>query len=196
MGRKAKPIEEILEAQPAGEPNYAVDWKERALDDLDRVVITEYLKDFHRTKALQRAGVRSTYQGLRKRATMFFGRPEVRLEIRARVQARQQRAEITADNLLRELNLIATFNIEDAFDLDEEGGVVFRPEKLSREQWAAIESVTIDKDGKTKIKAHSKIEATKKLGEHLRLWRSDDASPLAPVTFNIYGSDRPPPPAD
>ena len=147
--------------------------------------VREYLIDLNATKAAERAGYskRTAYsQGQR-----LLQHAAVRDEIQALMDKRATKLEITAERVLAELALIGFANMLDYIAVGENGAARVDLSKLTREQAAAINEITVeeftertgeDGDGKpifenvrrTKFKLSDKRAALVDLGRHLKLF--------------------------
>lgn len=140
----------------------------------------EFLVDLNATKAAQRCGYskKTAYsQGQR-----LLKNVEIQKAIRALMEKREEKLEMTSEIWLRELIRIYLADIKDYMIIEEGGGTVMKtfeemPEGASRVIEAIEEFRTIKEsaDGKEsnivhdriKYKFHCKLEAGKMIGEHL-----------------------------
>ena len=147
--------------------------------------VREYLVDLNATKAAERAGYsrKTAYsQGQR-----LLQNAAVRDEIQALMNKRATKLEITAERVLAELALIGFANMFDYIAVGENGAARVDLSKLTREQAAAINELTVeeftertgeDGEGKpvfenvrrTKFKLSDKRAALVDLGRHLKLF--------------------------
>jgi phage terminase small subunit len=147
--------------------------------------VRQYLIDLNATKAAERAGysMRTAYsQGQR-----LLQHAAVRDEIQTLMDQRATKLEITAERVLAELALIGFANMFDYIGVTENGGARVDLSKLTREQAAAIQEVTVEEftertgedcEGKpifenvrrTKFKLSDKRAALVDLGRHLKLF--------------------------
>lgn len=105
----------------------------------------------------------------------WLQRPLVVAAITERIREVQHYKDISIDTLIRQLFAIATFSLEEITKFDEYGDPYIDLESATADQWAAIESIEVDKsDGltrttktKIKIKRESKTGAIKQLTELL-----------------------------
>lgn len=145
--------------------------------------VEEYLVDLNASAAARRAGYSENtaydigHENLRK--------PKIKSRIDAALAERSKRTQVSADRVIEELARIGFADVNEVAWWSEEG-VRFTPSAdLTPEQTAAIERVkskrkTYTQDDGTvvetvdlEVKMHSKLDALKKLGEHLGLWRDD-----------------------
>jgi phage terminase small subunit len=145
----------------------------------------EYLIDLNGTQAAIRAGYseRSAYsigqENLKK--------PEIQLEIARLQREREERTEINADKVLRELAYQGFARITGVCDFSKKGLVIKDSETLPDWEIATIQEVGQIEAGKavkTYVKQHSKSAALKLLMQHLGL-ASDFNQAIA--TLRKYG---------
>lgn len=154
--------------------------------------VEEYLVDLNAAGAARRAGY-----GLK--AAMRMGsenlaKPAIAAAIEVRQKVLREKAEITADMVIRELAKIA-FGDQRRLMSWGPGGVKLRASAdLSDEEAAAVAEVsetTTLNGGSLKIKAHDKVGALKLLGEHLGLFKQKvevsgkDGAPIAHTHTNV-----------
>ncbi len=146
----------------------------------------EFLIDLNATKAAVRCGYskKTAYsQGAR-----LLKNVDIQKAIRAGMEKRQKKLEITADTWLRELWLIGHSDLRDYITIDEGGMIVAKtfeemPENASRALESIEENRTIKEssDGqesniinsKIKFKTHSKLGALELIGKHLGFLKND-----------------------
>lgn len=105
----------------------------------------------------------------------WLQRPLVVAAITERIRDVQHYKDISIDTLVRQLFAIATFSLEEITKFDEYGDPYIDLESATADQWAALESIEVEKsDGltrttktKIKIKRESKTAAIKQLTELL-----------------------------
>jgi phage terminase small subunit len=147
--------------------------------------VREYLIDLNATKAAERAGYskRTAYsQGQR-----LLQHAAVRDEIQSLMDKRATKLAITAERVLAELALIGFANMLDYIGVTENGDARVDLSKLTREQAAAIQEVTVEEftertgenggrkpafanGHRTKFKLSDKRAALVDLGRHLKLF--------------------------
>ena len=144
-----------------------------------RRFVAEYLIDLNATQAAIRAGYskKTAEQG----AAQLLRNIKVAAAIAAGQAKQEQRAEVAADDVIRELAKIGFANMLDYVRVTEEGDAVVDLSKLTREQAAAIGEVTVEdfKDGRgddardvrrVKFKLSDKRAALVDLGRHFALF--------------------------
>lgn len=161
--------------------------KPRAQKEQDFVLL--YFKGKSGIQAAKEAGYTGPDNYLAVQASQLLRKPNVAAMLASLRQRAQERTEITADKLLRELAKIGFANMKDFVSLDADGNP--RPDlsDLSEDDWAAIEELTtetyIEGAGpnarevkRVKIKLHPKLAAIEKAMKHLGMFdkrRSGDA---------------------
>jgi phage terminase small subunit len=148
-----------------------------SLNARQRKFVVEYLKDNNATQAAARAGYSA--RSAKAQGTALLSHPTVKAEIAEKLRLQEQRLEIKADDILRELMRIGLADVGEAFD--EEGALKSIreiPEHLRR----AISAVDVEEiwEGRgeerrlvgyaRKIRFWSKTASLDKLGRHLRLF--------------------------
>lgn len=156
--------------------------------------VEEYLKDLNATQAAIRTGY--SVSSAEVQGCTLLSNPKVAATVKAVVDARSQRTQITADIVLFELLRLAKVDIGQAFD--EVGNlkpIQDIPEDVRR-SIASIEVVEefegkgADKEqiGWTKkIRFWDKTKALELLGRYLRLWAGD--APVINQQININLKD-------
>lgn len=108
--------------------------------------------------------------------------PKVSAEIAKVHGKRLAKLDITAEKVLQELALMGFANMQDYLAIDEQGRLTeFDYSKLTREQAAAIQEITVDTTGgagdgerklvlRTKMKLAPKRDSLELLGKHLKLF--------------------------
>lgn len=138
----------------------------------------EYCKDFHGTKAAERAGYEPTSAAAQ--STKLLKQPHIKKAINDQLRAMQRRTMITADKVLVEMYEIGMCDVRHAYN---DNGTLKDIKSLPTPLAKAISEVTCDEIyeynpitkekeliGYTrKLKFHSKIEALKSLGKHFGL---------------------------
>ena len=168
----------------------------KGLNPKQRRFVDEYLVDLNATKAAERAGykARSAYSIGQENLT----KPEIAAAIQAEQDARAQRVQVRADEVLRELVAIVKTN-PSHFVLDDAGYPITRDEN-DTESWRAVASVKQktkfipQKDGEpiiereTELKFWDKNSAIDKAMRHLGILteRVDvRTETVPPFTFRI-----------
>jgi phage terminase small subunit len=157
-----------------------------ALTPSEEVFVAEYLVDLNATRAYQVAFPGSTYGSARVCGSRLLTRAHVRAEIEAARRAQQKRTGITADEVIRELALIA---FSDVIDLCDDKGRLRVPRDVPPEARRALASMKVaqervtrrvTRNGKTtttetvcqcviEYKFANKLDALGKLMRHLGL---------------------------
>jgi phage terminase small subunit len=150
--------------------------KKRNSPQSDKVnrFVHEYLRDLNATKAAVRAGYssRSAYV----KGSRLLAEPKVLGAIQRAEAQTAARLEITRDEWLAELKLIAFSDVSNFMEMDDDGTVRVRsfdrmPGGSSRSIESAVSTQVFNKGrvvGKRIVfKTHPKIEALKLIGKHL-----------------------------
>ena len=149
------------------------------INDKQQRFASEYLIDLNATQAAIRAGYseKTAYsQGQR-----LLKHVEVAKEIAVGLAKQEERAEIKADDVIRELVKIGFANMLDYTRVTDEGEMVVDLSKITREQAAAISEVTVEDfmDGRgddaravrrVRFKMADKRAALVDLGRHFALF--------------------------
>ena len=119
--------------------------------------VREYLLDYRGAEAALRAGYAES--GAAVTASRLLKDEDVKMAIAEAEQIQRERHELTLDRVLVELWRIATADIRDVCEI--EGGEIYYADTadMTDAQAAAISEITLDKDGKVKVKMHNKIAA-------------------------------------
>ena len=141
--------------------------------------VHEYLIDLNASQAAIRAGYSA--RNADKIGSELLGKTRVRAAIGEAQKARERRTLITADRVVGELALIAFSNTQDYIGATGAGDPFVDLSGLSREQWAAVQEVTVEDfvDGRgkdrrdvrrVKFKLADKRAALVDLGRHLGIF--------------------------
>jgi phage terminase small subunit len=145
---------------------------ERMLKPKEALFVGYYMEHSNAKLAAELAGLKNA-QGL-------LNRPQIRKEIKRRMDQVMSKKQITAERVVEELGKIAFANIDDFVDSEYRLG-----EKPGRRKMAAVQEVTTetilgfdDSDGnevkpdvkRVKMKMYSKLDALDKLGRHFGMF--------------------------
>jgi phage terminase small subunit len=142
--------------------------------------VEEYLIDLNATKAAIRAGF--SPKNADKIGSQLLGKTRVREAIAKAMGARSKRTQHSADAVIKELSLMAYANMMDYMTITKDGEAFVDLSKLTRDQAAAIQEITIDEaaggagDGRrekvqrTRFKLADKRGALELLGKHEKLF--------------------------
>lgn len=169
----------------------------KELTPKQRLFVAEYLTDLNATRAATAAGY--SPKGAEVQGSKLLRIPKVSAEIAKRHGKRLGKLEITADRVLEELALIGFSNMLDYVKIQKSGrsfDIDFT--KLTREQAAAIQEITVDATGgsndgerrlvlRNKFKLADKRAALELLGKHLKLF---------PTKIEVGGPEGGPIPVD
>lgn len=161
-----------------------------SLSKKQNVFIAEYLTDFNATRSYIAAGY--SKNGAEVSACKLLRNPKVAAEIERRTEKRIQRLEITADGVLQELAKLGFSNMQDYVQV-QDGEAFIDLSKVSREQFAAVQEITVEEytEGRgeekrdikrTKFKLGDKRGSLELLGKHLKLF-TDKVEHAGTVTY-------------
>ncbi len=161
----------------------------------------EYLVDLNATQAAIRAGY--SKRSARIQGHENLKKPHIEAAITAAQAARSERTQITADQVVRELGMLAFSNMLDYMTVDDDGYGVVDLSKLTRDQAAAISEVVVDQYTEGKGKEARKVKRMRfkltdkraplvDLGRHLGLFPKANGAGAAaqPPVVNIYNITR------
>jgi phage terminase small subunit len=138
--------------------------------------VEEYVVDLNGKQAAIRAGYNPKTAEVQGSRLLRYAQVEEALK--AAVQARSKRTQITADRVVTELAKLAFSNIFDLVTVQSDGSVFVDLSRVPRDQGAALHEVTIDeyteqageearKVRRIRIKLHDKKSALDSLARHL-----------------------------
>ena len=147
----------------------------KKLDARERRFVGEYLIDLDPKRAALEAGYSKTMAA--SKAYQWVSNCKVKPHVFAAIQKaedrRAQRTEITQDRVLFELASLGFSNMQDFLEKGEDGKDVLKQvSALHSQHAAAISELTVDKDGKTKLKLADKRPALVDIGKHLGMFPS------------------------
>lgn len=144
-----------------------------------QLFVNEYCKDGNGTQAAIRAGY--SPKTANEQASQLLAILSVQEAVQAKMARRFERAEITAEKILRELSLLAFSRMKDYLQVYEDGDAAVNLANLDDDKWAAVQEVTsevyVEHVGddprqvkRTKFKLAEKRGALELLGKHHKLW--------------------------
>jgi phage terminase small subunit len=142
------------------------------LTDKQKRFCEEYIIDLNATQAAIRAGYskKTAYsigvENLRK--------PEIQVEIQRLMDERSRRTEITADQVVKELALLAFSKIDDYVAWDQKGVTIKPLSEMPAEKAACISEVSKTVKAKSinfRIRIRDKLKALELMGKHLGMFR-------------------------
>ena len=165
------------------------------MTDKQKIFADEYLIDLNATRAY-----RVAYPSVKKDETAaqagsrMLRNVKVERYIQERMQARQERTEITQDRVLEELAAIAFARTTDYAEVKDGRVLLKNTENLNEQQIRAIAGI---KDGKygIEIKLNDKEKALELLGRHLGMFKDkvevsgleDEKKKLADILQQLRG---------
>lgn len=129
--------------------------------------VEEYLIDLNATQAAIRAGYAPDYAD--RYGPSLLGKSSVKRAIEKAKRLRSIRTGAKADEVIREFLRLAYSDLSDYISWGPKGVKLVSSKKLTADQTAAVQELTIKAYGEIKIKLHPKIPALSKLAEHLNL---------------------------
>ena len=162
------------------------------LTDKQKMFCKEYLIDLNATQAAIRAGYSEDSAG--SIGSENLQKPEIQNEIQRLFDKRGNKLEITAEKVLQELAKLAFVNMEDFITVGNDGYAVVDLSKLTRDQAAAIQEITVDEyqEGKgeqardvkkVKFKLADKKGSLDLLAKHLKLYTGDGEEVSRPIVI-------------
>jgi len=144
--------------------------------------VQHYLLDLNASAAARRAGYSARtaeWQG-----PQLLRKTHVAQAIQAALQARQERAQITQDEVIRDLAAIAFLDVRKLFDAEGNPIPVFQLDPATARAIQGLEVVTVGNADTgfgevTKLKFGDKKGALELLGRHLGMW------PQKPIDINM-----------
>lgn len=133
--------------------------------------IDEYLIDLNATQAAIRAGYSA--KTAQEQGARLLSNVMVQAVLTERIQARQQRTEITQDRVLNELANIAFGNTRNVMTWGPRGVSLKDSKELSPEDAAIVaeaSETTNAAGGSLKLKTHDKVKALHLVGLHLGMF--------------------------
>jgi phage terminase small subunit len=134
----------------------------------------EYLIDLNGTQAMIRAGY--SEKTAPQIASEYLRKPNVAKRIAQLKAERAKKTQITAATALTELSRISSSNILDFVKFNDEGKPEWDLTQVTREQMAAVSSMTIDKDGNLKVTFWDKNKALSEIGKHVGVGQKIDVT--------------------
>lgn len=103
-------------------------------------------------------------------ASENLSKPHIKAYYKALLSAQAARLKVTGDKVINELAAIAFFQLPEIVKISNNKLAILETEKWSPVAKRAVESIKIDKDGAIAVKAHGKVSALTKLGEHFGMF--------------------------
>lgn len=156
--------------------------------------LIECLPGYTWSQAMRDAGYKEGY--IDKSSHILRGKKKVHEIIESKKAELAKKADIKAEQILRETRLLAFSNIDDYLQVNDEGEVFLRGfEGISKDKLACVESIKVNttrnKDDSreyttTQFKLHSKLTALDQLKRQLGLYKEDNEQKAPPVRiFNV-----------
>jgi phage terminase small subunit len=146
------------------------DKRVRPLTPRQQRFVEEYVVDLNATQASIRAGY--SPNGARVRGTQLLANSNIQDALGHAQEDRRLRVELEADDVVRQLAVVAFANITDFVSWDEVGVCLLPTEKIDQIKLTAVQSVTSGQHGVT-IRLHDKLRALELLAKHLGMFREE-----------------------
>ncbi len=153
-----------------------------------RRFVEEYLIDLNASQAARRAGY--SKKTAHRIGAENLQKPVIQAAIKAALDAASKRAEVTVDDILRELKHISFARLTDVIHWDDDGVRVKTSEALDDSAIATVQSVRFqevkNEYGTTKtiqVKQYDKLAALEKLARRLGFYNTQP--PAAPIKIQI-----------
>lgn len=172
----------------------------RALNARQQRFVEEYLVDLCATQAAIRAGYSEKTAGVQAHKLLKIA--EIATQISEAQEKRSRRVELTADDVLRELALLAISDVTH-YEVDGVGNLTVK-DGVPREALRAVSSIkwrsSTDQEGNThvdtEIKLWNKPKALELTGKHLGMFeKGADDGKKKTFSFELTLKDDGPPPA-
>jgi phage terminase small subunit len=151
----------------------------KKLTKKQEIFVAEYLTDLNATRAYIAAGY--SENGAEVGASNLLRNIKVAEEVNKKTGKRLEKLEITADKVLQEIAKMGFANMLDYMNVEDGRITEFDYSKLTRDQAAAIQEITMDTTGgagdgerrlvlRTRFKLGDKRGSLELLGKHLKLF--------------------------
>jgi phage terminase small subunit len=170
------------------------------------IFIREYLKNLNATRAAIAAGY--SEKTARAAASRLLTNVDIKKRVEEALAKKTDKLDISVERVLGELSKLAFSNMLDYMNTQQDGSAYTDLSKLTREQAAAIQEVTVDEytEGRgknsrnvkrTRVKLADKRGSLELLGKYLKLFTdrqeiSGDANNAIRVEIIHVGSKNPP----
>jgi phage terminase small subunit len=144
----------------------------------------EYIIDVNATQAATRAGY--SVKTANQQAARMLANANIQARIAELQTQRQDRTQLTQDEVFESLGSIARANVEDFLTIENEEIKLKNFSEIGREKLGAIQSVKKGRDGTITLNLHSKMSALSELAQIMGL--KTDLN-LAIASFAKYGID-------
>lgn len=133
--------------------------------------VDEYMVDLNPIAAWRRCGWGTKNDNKdRSLANEALNRPKIKRLLQKQMDERAKRTEITQERVLKELALMAFYNIKDIATWDGKRFVLKPFDQLTREQTAVIASAEPMSNGLVKFRIYDKRQALVDVGRHLGMF--------------------------
>lgn len=161
VGMEAIPSEQLVKARP--------------LTRKQRLFVNYYLRGNNAAKSARMAGFSDS---VANNATIELVRhPQVARAIQEKLNKAFQEIEITTERIIQETAVMATSNLADYSEVSEDGKTVnANLAGLDRNQWACIQELSYDNNGKLKVKLYDKKTAQELYGRFKQIGLQDNTN--------------------
>lgn len=143
------------------------------LTSKQNIFIQEYLVDQNAAAAARRAGY--SVKSADKIGHQLLENTRVSEQIKAELDKRMDKLEVSCENIVQEMAKIAFFKIADIFEVDENNELRLKDlKKMGINSACAIKSISIGKAGAVSVHFYDKVAALKLLGDYYKLWEGTD----------------------
>jgi len=143
-----------------------------ALNAKQRAFVAQYLIDKNGAQAAIRAGY--SEKTARTIASELLAKPDIKDAVEKGLKRIEDRANVTAERIRQELATLGYANLLDYVELRVSGGkqaLYLKPlAELPPGASAAISELIQEKDGRIRVKLHSKTHALELLGRHKKMF--------------------------
>lgn len=154
------------------------------LNDRQRAFVQEYIVDFNATQAAIRAGYAP--RAAQEQSSRLLSKAIVGAAVAAAIQARSERVQISADDVLREVAALAFAHMGQYARWNDESVSLIDSAEVDPRAVSEVSQRMTRYGNNVSIKLHDKLAALTKLGEHLGLWKRDpDQGDGAVLNVNI-----------
>lgn len=154
----------------------------------------EYVKDLNATHAAKAAGYSAKTAEVQ--GSRVLGYAKVRSRIQELMDRRAEKAEVSAEWILKEILRVASVDLSQCYGED---GQLLHPKEMPNDVRRAISAIDVHKDftegveiGETrKVKLYDKLKALELLGRHLKMFKAEleisGKLTLAELVVGSYG---------
>lgn len=135
----------------------------------DKLFCKEYPKNFNGTDAYLKAGHKCTRESAAVEACKLLRKPNIQEEIIQQVQDAFDKADITAQEVIKQLTDVSRSTLGDYVDFEKEAVYLKNSEKITKEKIALLGEISKTTQG-YKIKLQDRMKARELLGRYFALF--------------------------